>query len=744
MSLIDRTLIKSELLPLIDNKVDKVTGKGLSTNDYDNNEKATLAGKADKSYVDTQIASVADGSPKGVYASLAALQSAYPSGTTGIYVTSDNGHWYFWSGSTWTDGGIYQSAGIADGSVTTAKRTHLGELGIVSTVKPVNFDFDAKTMTFPSDYSGSNIIWRNKYYIVPANTQVDLTLSGTTDRGVVVFNVDTKAFRALYSAQLSGIQENEIVIAVYWLSTKMVHMIGTYVINGETDVTEAAKRAITYAYIGYGYQPEILEKYSGSNIYFRLPSDSATIAIRPEQGYLFYKTWPELKTMFVDRIDTIDGNDYIVIPPEYNLVANIKTETFEIVYRTGINPLKHLVILGNGSGFVVNGPALHWVQDFKRISLTNRVAELEQGGDIFPAYIANDLENVNDQIRDLLINPQVLSFAAMTDTHSEDTYLAQTKEHARVLGSLGTEGTVDFICHLGDVISGYLDDKEDAKTNIANISKQLLTAKKPCFVLRGNHDDNSYYTTGGAVESSNVITPEEWYSRTIRPFDSVIHDSQDPSSSYYYYDFNKQKIRVVCLDSVNYPWMANPDGTLKWHGQNGWGFGIRQIHWLAEEALDLSDKDDWAVLILSHMPTRVELNCWNTDPINGELIEGVLKAFKNGTTYTGTSTETDWSTSINVDFTAQGSTELIGYIHGHLHADNVQTPVDLGWPYIAIANSFSGVVSASTLPAGAVAPSPRTAGTDTEDCWDMVAINRSARQINLIRYGAGSNRTVSY
>lgn len=49
------------------------------------------------------------GSPKGVYATLAALQAAFPTGTTGIYVTSDNGHWYFWSGSAWTDGGAYKA-----------------------------------------------------------------------------------------------------------------------------------------------------------------------------------------------------------------------------------------------------------------------------------------------------------------------------------------------------------------------------------------------------------------------------------------------------------------------------------------------------------------------------------------------------------------------------------------------------------------------------------------------------------
>lgn len=51
-----------------------------------------------------------DGSPKGVYANLSALQTAFPSGASGVYLTSDNGHWYYWNGSAWTDGGVYQSS----------------------------------------------------------------------------------------------------------------------------------------------------------------------------------------------------------------------------------------------------------------------------------------------------------------------------------------------------------------------------------------------------------------------------------------------------------------------------------------------------------------------------------------------------------------------------------------------------------------------------------------------------------
>lgn len=66
----------------------------------------------------TALQAVASGSPKGTYATLAALQTAFPTGNGNIYVVTANGNWYYWSGSAWTAGGVYQSTGINDKSIT--------------------------------------------------------------------------------------------------------------------------------------------------------------------------------------------------------------------------------------------------------------------------------------------------------------------------------------------------------------------------------------------------------------------------------------------------------------------------------------------------------------------------------------------------------------------------------------------------------------------------------------------------
>lgn len=68
--------------------------------------------------IENQVQQVASGSPKGVYSTLADLQAAYPTGTSGIFVVSATGHWYYWNGGAWTDGGTYQATSIGTESIT--------------------------------------------------------------------------------------------------------------------------------------------------------------------------------------------------------------------------------------------------------------------------------------------------------------------------------------------------------------------------------------------------------------------------------------------------------------------------------------------------------------------------------------------------------------------------------------------------------------------------------------------------
>ncbi|HFU3962177.1 TPA: SGNH/GDSL hydrolase family protein [Streptococcus suis] len=59
--------------------------------------------------------------PKDVVGSFDVLVGMYPSGSDGVYITADTGHWYFWNGVSWSDGGAYQAVEVLDNAVTPNK-----------------------------------------------------------------------------------------------------------------------------------------------------------------------------------------------------------------------------------------------------------------------------------------------------------------------------------------------------------------------------------------------------------------------------------------------------------------------------------------------------------------------------------------------------------------------------------------------------------------------------------------------
>ena len=77
--------------------------------------------KVDAEYVNNKIGNIVSGTPKGTYANLNALKTAKPTGDSGIYITTDNGNWNYWNGTTWVSGGVYQSTGIGSYSIKNDK-----------------------------------------------------------------------------------------------------------------------------------------------------------------------------------------------------------------------------------------------------------------------------------------------------------------------------------------------------------------------------------------------------------------------------------------------------------------------------------------------------------------------------------------------------------------------------------------------------------------------------------------------
>lgn len=122
MSNISRALSKWRTI-----KDETIAGKNTAKRVGEAGIESTEALRVAEHRLEEQIKSVASGSPKGVYSTVTALRNAHPNGNAFMYVVSSTGHWHYWNGTIWEDGGLYQTAleGAVSADIGTKTYTNL-------------------------------------------------------------------------------------------------------------------------------------------------------------------------------------------------------------------------------------------------------------------------------------------------------------------------------------------------------------------------------------------------------------------------------------------------------------------------------------------------------------------------------------------------------------------------------------------------------------------------------------------
>ena len=344
----------------------------------------------------------------------------------------------------------------------------------------------------------------------------------------------------------------------------------------------------------------------------------------------------------------------------------------------------------------------------------------------YPDYYKEELQQVKKQTQELQTG-ETITFAFITDTHGAISWhdpVIKNQYHAiREIAPI-----CDFVFQGGDVIDGS-KTLEIAKDTLNSISEIMYDLNTPVFVAKGNHDTNHYIDTSKLPLPEDTVDEQIWYSRNIKPFDKgFVHPSDNQSSSYYYKDFDNHKIRTIILDAVDYPKEVNSSGELVRNGYNSWGFGGEQLDWLSHEALNFENKDnkeDWSVVILSHMtPNQTHKNRGDT----GVVLEGILNAFETGTGYS--ETIPGWSVNVDVDFSKQGAMNIIGYFAGHVHQDTSYLSPSQKWSYITTTRAYPDYPGEGD----------RAPGTINEAVFDLVTIDKKNKKIFMKRFGFGDDR----
>ncbi len=300
---------------------------------------------------------------------------------------------------------------------------------------------------------------------------------------------------------------------------------------------------------------------------------------------------------------------------------------------------------------------------------------------------------------------RVLRFLVSSDVHQKNDHeliTKGTKELGQAMAEVRKMIALDFAADLGDVAWGGNEDTPDKILSQIKTYKRLVGQNQ--IYCPGNHDVKSQ---AGEPVSENALG-------ALLPA---------PDGRNYYLDFEKQKVRVIVLDTEK-------DGVLS----------FETLKWLATDALNMEGKDYWGVLTMAHKPL---------DYLNAESAPNILRAFIQHLIYMKDTTD---GKSIFANF-ANHNCSYIGHFHGHTHSYSVvkmcytggqpMNAWQLGIPNACYTRSNESLGSADERYA-----TPKTYHKEDIDgkrtSFNLVTIDLNSKVVYLDNYGAGINRVVSY
>lgn len=252
----------------------------------------------------------------------------------------------------------------------------------------------------------------------------------------------------------------------------------------------------------------------------------------------------------------------------------------------------------------------------------------------------------------------------------------------------------------------------------------LLESKVPVLVLKGNHDDNSYYRNTNPnldLQAAKILTDKDYRKSTNARFQRSINLDQ----SYFYYDLEDKNTRIICLDSSDYSFEKNKDGCLKYAGMNFWGYSQEQLKWLVDVALNEPSRE---YIVLSHMAPEMY------HVVLRDELNLILKSLTDRATYAGLGT--------NRDFSAYQGLQL--YCFGNTHADKLTKNNEIGGTVAVSVGSaiiYNVPLDEDELENGYHRVLGRNFGSYSEGLFDVI-IN-TPTDVFCLRYGAGQDRAIN-
>lgn len=331
-------------------------------------------------------------------------------------------------------------------------------------------------------------------------------------------------------------------------------------------------------------------------------------------------------------------------------------------------------------------------EDAERINeiLSFHSAQRAQADSNDAVYFDMEVQKTADTVMEKLKGGKSLVFALLSDSHytTNGNWGGIVRNIDRVNRKIGFDG----IIHLGDLQDGMLD-KRMCRRIASDCIADMRSICEPVYLAIGNHDTN--YFRG----NQEWLTEEEQYGIYGRYNDRYV--KRDGMKGWYYVDYGHVGLRMLFLSSFNH------------REELRYGFPMEEVCW--EERVLASTPDGYKVLIFSHDAPLARLDYWASEIRNGERLMQVLEAYHN-----------------------RPGKAILGYIHGHTHADYVYR--ERSFPIISIGCSKCEYFP-DKKPEGATRYM-RKLNDVTQELWDVLVVMPEKKTLEFVRFGAGEDRTI--
>lgn len=340
-----------------------------------------------------------------------------------------------------------------------------------------------------------------------------------------------------------------------------------------------------------------------------------------------------------------------------------------------------------------------------------------------PEYWLNQLNNKVNIINGYQKNLgwESSTFLFITDMHWNDN----AKNSPELVKYVVDKCNIPYVLDGGDFVANPLGvSKADHLKEIVDLQNRYKPIENRMLRTLGNHDDNSINK-----KFSMTFDAYELYDAVYRPYAKYNQIVKGKTGKYSFIDDNMGKVRYISLDSLDIPYIKAGEDGLLYSGMTNWAFRKEQLDWFANVALRVPSSE-WGVVVMSHIPINYGYIK------NDALAMNILQAFKEKKSYVGSANlGTDFEASVSVDYSDAGG-DVFCWMTGHLHEDvQITLPENITYKQIATLNDSLNVNSGQAT---------KTKGTDTEQAFDVVTINRRESKLHLTRIGAGSDRLFNY